>query len=64
MDVCDSLGMMVMAESFDMWIYPKCKNGYARFFNDWAERDLENLVLANRNHASLIMYSIGNEIPE
>lgn len=64
MDVCDSLGMMVMAESFDMWVYPKCKNGYARFFNDWAERDLENLVLANRNHASLIMYSIGNEIPE
>lgn len=64
MYVCDSLGMMVMAESFDMWVYPKCKNGYARFFNDWAERDLENLVLANRNHASLIMYSIGNEIPE
>ena len=64
MDVCDSLGMMVMAESFDMWVYPKCKNGYAWFFNDCAERDLENLVLANRNHASLIMYSIGNEIPE
>ena len=37
MDVCDSLGMMVMAESFDMWIYPKCKNGYARDFREWAE---------------------------
>ena len=36
MDLCDSLGMMVMAESFDMWVYPKCKNGYARFFNEWA----------------------------
>ena len=64
MDICDSLGMMVMAESFDMWIYPKCKNGYARFFNEWAEKDLENLILANRNHPSIIMWSIGNEIPE
>ena len=35
MDICDSLGMMVMAESFDMWVYPKCKNGYARFFDEW-----------------------------
>lgn len=64
MDVCDSLGMMVMAESFDMWIYPKCKNGYARFFKDWSDRDIENLILANRNHPSIIMWSIGNEIPE
>lgn len=64
MQVCDSLGMMVMAESFDMWLYPKCKNGYSRFFHDWAEKDITNLVLANRNHPSLIMYSIGNEIPE
>ena len=64
MDICDSLGMMVMAESFDMWIYPKCKNGYARFFNDWSDRDIENLILANRNHPSIIMWSIGNEIPE
>ena len=64
MDICDSLGMMVMAESFDMWIYPKCKNGYARFFNDWSDRDIENLILSNRNHPSIIMWSIGNEIPE
>ena len=64
MDICDSLGMMVMAESFDMWIYPKCKNGYARFFKEWADRDVENLVLRNRNHPSIIMWSIGNEIPE
>ena len=64
MDLCDSLGMMVMAESFDMWIYPKCKNGYARFFNDWWQKDIENLVLANRNHPSIVMWSIGNEIPE
>ena len=64
MDICDSLGMMVMAESFDMWIYPKCKNGYAQFFEEWAEKDITNLVKANRNHPSIVMWSIGNEIPE
>lgn len=64
MDVCDSLGMMVMAESFDMWIYPKCKNGYARFFKDWSDKDITALVESNRNHPSVIMWSIGNEIPE
>ena len=64
MDICDSLGMMVMAESFDMWKYPKCKNGYARFFDEWADKDITNLVLANRNHPSIVMWSIGNEIPE
>ena len=75
MDICDEMGMMVMAESFDMWQYPKCKNGYARFFDKvdnsvnadgkaWWERDITNLVLLNRNHACNIMYSIGNEIPE
>ena len=64
MDICDSLGMMVMAESFDMWKYPKCKNGYARFFDDWWYLDIQNLILANRNHPSIIMWSIGNEIRE
>ena len=64
MDICDSLGMMVMAESFDMWKYPKCKNGYAKFFDEWADRDITNLVKANRNHPSIVMWSIGNEIPE
>ena len=64
MDICDSLGMMVMAESFDMWIYPKCKNGYARHFREWAEKDITNLVLNHRNHPSIVMWSIGNEIPE
>ncbi len=64
MEVCDSLGMMVMAESFDMWIYPKCKNGYARFFKEWSGRDITNLVKHHRNHPSIVMWSIGNEIPE
>lgn len=64
MEVCDSMGMMVMAESFDMWIYPKCKNGYALNFKEWADKDIENLVLNHRNHPSIVMWSIGNEIPE
>lgn len=64
MEICDSLGMMAMAESFDMWIYPKCKNGYARFFKEWWEQDITNLVLSQRNHPSIIMWSIGNEIPD
>ena len=64
MEICDSMGMMVMAESFDMWLYPKCKNGYARFFREWAQKDITNLVLNHRNHPSIVMWSIGNEIPE
>ena len=63
-ELCDSLGMMVMAESFDMWIYPKCKNGYAKFFKEWSDKDITNLVKHHRNHPSIIMWSIGNEIPE
>ena len=64
MDLCDSLGMMVMAESFDMWRYPKVKNGYNRYYDQWWKRDLTNLVKANRLHPSIVMWSIGNEIPE
>ena len=64
MEVYDSLGMMVMAESFDMWEWPKCKNGYSRFYKNWWNRDLQNLVLANRLHPSIVMWSIGNEISE
>lgn len=64
MQICDSLGMMVMAESFDMWIFPKNKNGYARFFKEWSDKDITNLLLNHRNHPSIIMWSIGNEIPE
>lgn len=64
MEICDSMGMMVIAESFDMWVYPKCKNGYARFFKEWSDRDIMNLILNHRNHPCIIMWSIGNEIPE
>lgn len=63
-DICDEMGMMVMAESFDGWLRPKCKNGYNRFYNEWWQRDLENLVKVNRSHPSVVMWSIGNEVPE
>lgn len=64
MDLCDSLGMMVMAESFDSWMTGKTANAYNRFFSEWAERDLTNLCLNHRNHPSIVMWSIGNEIPD
>lgn len=64
MELCDSMGMMVMAESLDMWRYPKVKNGYNRFYAQWWQRDLTNLVMSNRMHPSIVMWSIGNEIPE
>ncbi|MDO4497254.1 MAG: DUF4982 domain-containing protein [Bacteroidales bacterium] len=64
MDICDEMGMLVMAESCDMWVFPKCKNGYSRFFEDWWERDFTNLVKVHRNHPSIVMWSIGNEIPD
>lgn len=64
MEICDEMGMLVMAESCDMWIYPKCENGYAKFFKDWWERDFENLIKVHRNHPCIVMWSIGNEIPE
>ncbi|MBR0036762.1 MAG: DUF4982 domain-containing protein [Bacteroidales bacterium] len=76
MDICDEMGMLVMAESCDMWVSKKCKNGYARFFEQvdnqsvnrskdpWWKRDFTNLVLVHRNHPSIVMWSIGNEIPE
>lgn len=64
MEVCDSMGMMVMAESFDAWKEAKVKNGYNRFYNEWWQKDLTNLILGHRNHASIVMWSIGNEIPE
>ena len=64
MDLCDSLGIMVMAESFDMWKYPKCKNGYSRFYDSWWRTDLIHLIQAHKLHPSIVMWSIGNEIPE
>lgn len=64
LDVCDEEGVWVMAESFDMWEAPKCKNGYSVFFKDWWRRDLEQLVKVCRDHPCVVMYSIGNEVGE
>lgn len=64
LNACDSLGLMVIDESFDGWIEPKNKNDYSNYFKDWWQRDLESIVMRDRNHPSIIMWSIGNEIIE
>ena len=64
MEVCDSMGMMVMAESFDGWKDPKVRNGYGKLWDEWWQKDITNLILNHRNHPSIIMWSVGNEIPE
>lgn len=61
---CDEMGMMLMVESFDEWKAPKVKNGYNLFFDEWAEKDLVNLVHHFRNNPSVVMWCIGNEVPE
>lgn len=62
-ELCDEMGLMLMVEPFDEWDIAKCRNGYHRFFNEWAERDMINMIHGYRNHASLVMWSIGNEVP-
>jgi beta-galactosidase len=64
LDACDELGMLVLDESFDQWQKPKNPQDYNRFFNDWWERDIEAMVLRDRNHPSVIIWSVGNEIQE
>jgi beta-galactosidase len=62
MDLADEMGMLVVSEAFDMWEKPKTPYDYARFFKDWAYKDVKSWVRRDRNHPSLIMWSIGNEI--
>ena len=64
LNMCDTMGLIVMDESFDMWRRKKTQNDYARFFDEWHERDLADLVLRDRNHPSVLMWSIGNEVLE
>ena len=64
LELCDEMGLLFMAESFDEWAKPKVENGYNRWFNDWAEKDVVNLVQATRNHPSIVMWSAGNEVPD
>ncbi len=61
---CDEMGMMLMVETFDEWKIAKCQNGYNRLFDDWAEKDLTNVVQHYRNNPSVVMWCIGNEVPE
>ena len=63
-ELCDELGMMLMVEPFDDWGFrPKSPNGYGSVFKDWAEKDVTNMVKHYRNNPSVVMWSIGNEVP-
>lgn len=64
LDLCDEMGFYVMDEAFDEWLAPKMKNGYHLYFNEWADKDLTNLIHRDRNHPSIVLWSIGNEIYE
>ena len=61
--LCDEMGFMMMVEPFDEWNIAKCENGYHRFFNDWAEKDMVNMLHHYRNNPCVVMWSIGNEVP-
>ncbi len=62
--LCDEMGILFLAETFDEWVKPKVKNGYNRWFKAWAEKDVVNLVRATRNHPCIVMWSSGNEVPD
>jgi beta-galactosidase len=64
LELADELGFLFLAESFDEWKKPKVENGYNRFFDEYAEKDIVNLVHATRNHPSIVMWSSGNEVPD
>lgn len=61
--LCDEMGFMMMLEPFDEWDIAKCMNGYHRFFDEWAEKDMVNMLHHYRNNPSVVMWSIGNEVP-
>jgi beta-galactosidase len=62
--LCDRMGLLVMDEAFDMWRIAKVPNGYSKYFDQWSEQDLRDMARRDRNHPSIILWSIGNEIPE
>ncbi len=62
-ELCDEMGFMMMLEPFDEWDIAKCANGYHRFFQEWAEKDMVNMLHQYRNHPSVVMWSVGNEVP-
>ena len=62
-ELCDEMGFMMMLEPFDEWDIAKCDNGYHRLFNEWAEKDMVNMLRQYRNNPCVVMWSIGNEVP-
>jgi len=64
LDICDKLGLVVIVEAFDEWKNPKVPNGYSKYFDEWHDRDIRDMIKRDRNHPSVIMWSIGNEIKE
>ena len=64
LDLCDRYGILAIDEAFDEWQLPKVQNGYFKIFDKWAKKDLTDIILRDRNHPSVIMWSIGNEIME
>ncbi len=64
LDACDRLGMLVLDEAFDCWVHGKKPEDYHRFFDAWSDRDIAAMVQRDRNHPSVVMWSIGNEIPD
>ena len=62
-ELCDEEGFMMMIEPFDEWDIAKCKNGYHRYFAEWAERDMVDMLHHYRNNPSVVMWSVGNEVP-
>ncbi|MEZ4793795.1 MAG: DUF4982 domain-containing protein [Gelidibacter sp.] len=64
LELADEMGFLFLAESFDEWAKPKVENGYNLYFEDYAEKDVVNLVRATRNHPSIVMWSSGNEVPD
>lgn len=63
LDACDSIGLMVIDEAFDQWLMEKNHEDYHRYFPQWSDRDVQAMVRRDRNHPSVVMWSIGNEIP-
>jgi beta-galactosidase len=64
LELCDKMGILVQAEAFDCWKLPKTENDYSKYWDDWYEQDLRDMLKRDRNHPSIFMWSIGNEIKE
>jgi beta-galactosidase len=64
LDLFDHMGFLVMDESFDEWETPKVRQGYSNYFDEWSQRDLTDMLHRDRNHPSIVIWSVGNEIPE